>query len=391
MSCSSQPTAGGAGGRIRAAVVSRAAVVAVDPSLAEEGVVPWPAEQDVVTCQSRSESRGACESPQRAVVTIPCNEPVVARTAAARRPCRPPTKHVGARPTPQHVVAARCEAHLMTLSPRAGQHLVTGSSRAACPGRARPRARRHVRPTVGVDEVADAPELVAPAALPPRSRAIGLSGPHQPSGSGPLPPPYPISPSPDDGMRVGRLTHADTVVPSVRLHVVVARACPDDIWSPSVPRSTSLPAVPTMVAGCPRQVGSVGARGRSRDGGGQAERHAAGAGRRRFMTWAPRVGRPSRTKDAAAGHRVRRTRVGRMPGVPPARYAYLGPEGTFAEAAAAHAAGGGQGRPAAAASASPPRSTPSAAARPTTRWCRSRTPSRARCRRPSTSWRSATR
>ena len=87
-----------------------------------------------------------------------------------------------------------------------------------------------------------------------------------------------------------------------------------------------------MVAGRPRQVGTSALAGAVVTAAVRPSDISA-TGRRRFMAWAPRTGRPSRTKDAAAGHRVRPTRVGRMPGVPPARYAYLGPEGTFAEAA----------------------------------------------------------
>ena len=78
-----------------------------------------------------------------------------------------------------------------------------------------------------------------------------------------------------------------------------------------------------------------------------------------------------------------------MPDPLPARYAYLGPEGTFAEQAlltvpaAAHS--DLQAHPTVT-----PRSTRSAAARPTVRWCPWRTRSRARSRRPSTSWPPAT-
>jgi hypothetical protein len=103
----------------------------------------------------------------------------------------------------------------------------------------------------------------------------------------------------------------------------------------------------------------------------------------------PRSARPCRTRGAPA--RVRRTRVRAMPGVPPARYAFLGPEGTFAEAALRTV-------PAASSADLQPHPTVAAALeavrcrrrrRPPS--CRSRTRSRARCRRHWTTSRSASR
>ena len=82
----------------------------------------------------------------------------------------------------------------------------------------------------------------------------------------------------------------------------------------------------------------------------------------------------------------------RMPrSTSPTRFAYLGPEGTFAEAALRSVVASSEGDGLSPSRASPPRWPPSGRVTPTPRSCRWRTPSRARCRPRWTGWPTAIR
>ena len=100
----------------------------------------------------------------------------------------------------------------------------------------------------------------------------------------------------------------------------------------------------------------------------------------------PRVGTPARTRP----HYPRRM-PGTPPSTPPTRFAYLGPEGTFAEAALISARCLLGGSPVPPAECRRPPWPPSDRVTPTPRWCRWRTPSRARCPPRWTGWPTATR
>ena len=189
---------------------------------------PWPKRASFPGPPSRTSSpvsRGRKprigESPQRASSPFPAtsrSSPGPPRTLSLPSP---PRRHR----YPAHPTARRRRPlrGLCRCPPRRPAPRYRCSSRAACPGRPAPELV-DVRPTVGVDEVADAPQLVvAGSAAQPGS-------PGAPAIWSAPSPPYPSLRRRMKGW-VGRLTHADAVVPSVRLHVVVARACPDDIWA----------------------------------------------------------------------------------------------------------------------------------------------------------------